>query len=301
VIPDYGANRRRSTQEGTYRLLDEAVDIEEATPDGDPAAADATPAPPAAVPDSVGSDPPPPTPPAPLDLAALDAAAAVSPADDAGPPPPPPPPAAPEARRDRSDGGRFGFVIPLLLAALGLTAAVIAWRAGVSASAADDANRAGLDAARQRAAAVVIDEGLVARNEAAYLDYERATQRADALAKAGVNDQALLNRMQAAGDWFLVPSQYLDRAGQFQPAQERSALLADDEQQSDLQALPHFSEADAEYDRLRGLIGAGIVVAIALPLLTLAEIGRGRLRIVTALAGVGVFGVGLVLAVIAWL
>ena len=197
--------------------------------------------------------------------------------------------------------GRLGIAIPILLAALGLAAALIAWRAGVAASAADDATRAGIDAGRERAATVITNEGLTARATEAYLDYERARQRAEALAKAGVNDQALLNRMEATSHWFLVRPEYLDRTGQFQPGQERAALLADAEQTKDIQPLAHFSAADAQYDRLRGLIGAGIVVALALPFLTLAEVAKGRLRIAGVLVGSGIFGTGLVLAVLAWL
>jgi hypothetical protein len=107
--------------------------------------------------------------------------------------------------------------------------------------------------------------------------------------------------MEATSHWFLVPPEYLDRNGQFQAAQEQAALLADTEANNDIQPLPHFSAADAEYDRLRGLIGAGLVVALALPFLTLAEIGKGRLRVVAVLAGTALFGAGLVLATIAWL
>lgn len=204
-------------------------------------------------------------------------------------------------RPAHGDRGRTAIVVPVLLAALGLAAAVIAWRAGVAGNIADDANRSGLDAARERAASVIINEGFTARATEAYLDYERSRQRAEALAAAGVSDDALLNRMEAAGHWFLVRSEYIDRNGQFQPNQQRAALLADDEQQKDIQPLAHFEAADSEYSRLRGLIGAGIVVALALPFLTVAEIGRGRLRIVSVLTGVGIFLVGLVLAVVAWL
>ena len=204
-------------------------------------------------------------------------------------------------RRVHGDRGRTAIVIPVLLAALGLVAAVIAWRTGVAGNIADDANRSGLDAARERAASVIINEGFTARATEAYLDYERSRQRAEALAAAGVNDDALLNRMQAAGHWFLVRSEYIDRNGQFQPNEQRAALLADDEQQKDIQPLAHFEAADSQSSHLRGLIGAGIVVALALPFLTLAEIGRGRLRIVSVLTGVGIFLAGLVLAVVAWL
>ncbi len=296
MIPKFGEQIRRSSQQATDMLLDEHVDIEETAPVDPPvnppqapesAAASQAPEPPVTPPGAL--PPPPPT--------------LMTGAQTPAPPVLPPPPPAPGTPRDghRGDGGRLGAVVPILLATLGLVAAVIAWRAGVAGSAADDANRAGLDASRERAASVIINEGLTARATEAYLDYERSRRRAEALAAAGSNDQAQLNRMQAAGNWFLVRPEYIDRTGQFQPNQERAALLADDEQQKDIQPLAHFETADAQYGRLQGLIGAGIVVALALPFLTLAEIGRGRLRLVSVIAGVAIFLGGAAMAVTAWL
>jgi hypothetical protein len=218
----------------------------------------------------------------------------VPPPPDVVPPPPPPP------HRDESSS-RLIAMIPFLLAALGLAAAVIAWRAGVAASAADDATRAGIDAGRELAATQIANEGQTARAMEAYLDYERARQRAEALAAAGISDEALLNRMQATSHWFLVRPEYVDRTGQFQPDQELAALLSDAQQTRDIQPEAHFQQADAEYNRLRGLIGAGIVVALALPFLTLAEVGRGRLRIVGVLLGSGILVAGLAVGLISWL
>jgi hypothetical protein len=205
--------------------------------------------------------------------------------------------AGPEAKR--SD--RFGLAIPILLAALGLAAAVIAWRGGVAANAAEDANRAGIDAARERSASVIVNEGLVARTLEAFLDYERSRQRAEALEAAGLHEQALLERKLATSHWFLVVPEYLDPAGQLQPARQRAALLADDASRADLDPAPHFAAADAEFGRIRGLIVAGIVLAFALPFLTLAEITAGRLRLIGVIAGGGFFVAGLALAAASWI
>jgi hypothetical protein len=205
-------------------------------------------------------------------------------------------PRDPDGRR--SD--RFGLAIPILLAALGLAAAVIAWRGGVAANAAEDANRAGLDAARERSAGVIVNEGLVARTFEAFLDYERSRQRAAALEAAGLHEQALLERKLATSHWFLVAPDYLDTNGQLQPDRQRAALLADDASRADIDPAPHFAAADAEFGRIRGLIVAGIVIAFALPFLTLAEITAGRFRIIGVVAGGGFFVAGLLLAAVAW-
>lgn len=206
-------------------------------------------------------------------------------------------PPDPDARR--SD--RFGLAIPILLAALGLAAAIIAWRGGVAANAAEDANRAGLDAARERSASVIVNEGLVARTLEAFLDYERSRQRAVALEAAGLHEQALLERKVATSHWFLVAPDYLDISGQLQPDRQRAALLADAASRADVDPAPHFAAADAEFGRIRGLIIAGIVIAFALPFLTLAEITSGRFRILGVVAGGGFFIAGLLLAAAAWI
>ena len=217
-------------------------------------------------------------------------------------PPGPPLPAAPQSASEPDDqGGRLGLAIPVLLAALGLAAAIIAWRAGLAGSDASDYDVAGLDATRDRAAAVIAAEGITAQNMAAYLDYERDRRRADALEAAGLADQALLQRLQATSAWFLVQPQYLDASGQYQPGRERSALLADAQGREDIQPAPHFQAAHREYERVRRLILAGVIMVLALPLLTVAEITRGRARLVGLLSGTGVFALGLVLAVLGWL
>jgi hypothetical protein len=212
------------------------------------------------------------------------------------PPPPEPPPAAGADHRDR-----FGLAIPILLAALGLAAALIAWRGGVAASTAEDANRAGLDAARAQAASAVTNEGLVARTLEAYLDYERSRRRAEALDAAGFHDRALLERKLASSHWFLVQPDYLDQGGQLQVDRQRAALMADDATDTDMDPAPHFAVADAEYARLGTLIVAGVLVAFALPFLTMAEFTSGRLRVGGMLAGIAVFALGLGVGALAWL
>jgi hypothetical protein len=212
-----------------------------------------------------------------------------------GPPPPiGPPPPAPE-RHDR-----FGLAIPILLAALGLAAAIIAWRGGVASGAAEDANRAGLDAARAAATSAVTNEGLVARTLEAYLDYERSRRRAEALDAAGFHDRALLERKLASSHWFLVQPDYLDQAGQFQVDRQRAALMADDAASTDLDPAPHFAAADAEYARIQTLIVAGVLIAFALPFLTIAEFTSGRLRVGGMLAGTAFFALGLGIGALAW-
>lgn len=188
-----------------------------------------------------------------------------------------------------------------MLAAIGLAAALIAWRTSVAAGAADAATQAGLDAARQRAASVIIGEGLTARSTEAYVDFERARRRAELLAEDGQAAIAQLARMEATSHWFLVRPEYLAPDGAYEPGRQRAALLAADEQRIDIQPDPHFATADLEEARIRNLLVAGILIALALPFLTVAEVSRGRLRGGTLTGGTAVFALGAVLAADAWL
>lgn len=188
-----------------------------------------------------------------------------------------------------------------MLAAIGLAAALIAWRTSVAAGAADGAAGAGLDAARQRAASVIIGEGLTARTTEAYIDFERSRRRAELLDADGQAAIAQLARMEATSHWFLVRPEYLAADGAYEPDRQRAALLAADEQRIDIQPEPHFAVADLEQARIRNLLVAGILIALALPFLTIAEVTRGRLRGGTLVGGTAVFALGLVLAGAVWL
>ena len=204
-------------------------------------------------------------------------------------------------RHDPVRRDRLRLVIPAMLAGIGLAAALIAWRTSVAAGAADAATEAGLTAARQRAASVIVGEGLTARSTEAYIDFERARRRANLLDQDQQAEAALLARMEASGHWFLVRPEYLAPDGAYQPDQQRAALLAADEQRIDIQPDRHFEVADLEYARIRNLLIAGILIALALPLLTLAEVARGRIRGTTVVAGGVVFALGAVLAAVAWI
>ncbi len=204
-----------------------------------------------------------------------------------------------------AESGRAGrrevlpTLIPILLAALGLTAALIAWRAGAAISEADDANRAGLDAARARSAATVVNESLTTRTLEAFLDYERARRRAAALAGENLGDEAQLDRMIATAHWFLVDPAFIDRDGNFQPDDQRDALMADAVQDADLDPEPHFAAAEKSWATLSALILAAIVVGIALPFLTLAQVTSGRLRLLGTLIGSATLAAGLALMAVA--
>ncbi len=208
------------------------------------------------------------------------------------------PPPSPRPRRVRSLTGQFA--IPVLLAALGLVGALVAWRVTIASEAAGGESAAGVAATRAQGSAVILSEVAVARTMEAWLDFERSRRRAAALEGAGFPRTALQEATRAASHYVLVVDDYLDPDGQFDPQRMREARIAEAASREDHDAARHFALADAEHARVRQLTGAGIVLSGALPLLTLAELTRGRLRRLSVVAGVAVFGVGLLLALMAW-
>jgi xanthosine utilization system XapX-like protein len=208
------------------------------------------------------------------------------------------PPLAARPRRARSLASQFA--IPVLLAALGLVGALVGWRVAIAGEAAASESAAGVAATRAQGSAMILSEVAVARTMEAWLDYERSRRRAAALEAAGFPRTALREATRAASHYVLVVDDYLDPDGRFDPERMREARIAEAASREDHDAARHLALADAEHARVRQLTGAGIVLSGALPLLTLAEVTRGRLRRLSVVAGVGVFAAGLLLALAVW-
>lgn len=188
----------------------------------------------------------------------------------------------------------------ILLAALGLFGALLAWRVAVAGSNAGDANDAGLDAARARSAVVVANEGLISQAREAWLDYERARRRADAFVGAGLGPNGDQYYKLAAANFFFLRTDYLDRDGVYDPDAQRAGLLADAESQQDLDFDTDFNLADDLNDKINGLTLAGFVAAIGLPFLTVAEATRDRRRVFPTFMGGVALVAAVVLAVLSW-
>lgn len=188
----------------------------------------------------------------------------------------------------------------ILLAALGLFGALLAWRVAVAGSTAGDANDAGLDAARARSAAIVANEGLISQSREAWLDYERARRRAEALVAAGQGPTGDEYYKVSAANYFFLRTDYLDKNGVYDPDAQRAGLLADAESQQDLDFDTDFNLADDLNDKINGLTLAGFIAAIGLPFLTVAEATRDRRRVFPTFVGAGTLVAAVVLAVLSW-
>jgi hypothetical protein len=214
--------------------------------------------------------------------------------------------ATPEGRERRARRVRrataLGNLLPaILLAALGLLGAVVAWRVATAGSAAGDEDRAALTAARERASATVTAEQQIAQTTGAWLDYERGQRRAAALDAAGFHDEALQERQVATSHWFLVRPEYLDTQDVYDPEQHRAAILQAAATGSDIDPSAHEIAADAEYARVHELLIAAFIIVLALPLATFSEVSRGRWRLVTGVGGLVAMVVGASLVAAAWL
>lgn len=196
---------------------------------------------------------------------------------------------------------RLSLVLALMLAGLGLMGALIAWRVGNSSDIASDAALSGLVVARAHAAAEATAEGLVSQTSEAWLAYESQRRRAESLRADGFPDAALEAAKRASAHWFLVRPEYVDEDGTYDPEAHHAGLMAEAASQDDLDAAPHFALAAAEEARVRNLLAVGVLLAAALPLLTIAEVTSGRRRKAATLTGSAVFLAGALALVAAWL
>jgi hypothetical protein len=213
-----------------------------------------------------------------------------------------PSPAAPsQPTRFASRADRMlPFVLALMLAALGLMGALIAWRVGTSSDAASDATLQGLIVTRARAAQEAAAQSVVSQTSEAWLAYESERLRAESLRADGFPDAALEAAERASAHWFLVHPEYLDSAHGYDTTAHHDAIMAEAASRADLDAAPHFAVARVEEARIRELLLVGILLAAALPLLTIAGVTAGRRRWVATAAGSVVFVSGVLAMIVVW-
>jgi hypothetical protein len=213
---------------------------------------------------------------------------------------PPPFGASPHPGEPSRAARLIGLLPVILLAALGLMAALVAWRVAIAGSAASDADRAALTAARALSAETIEAEALVARTTEAWLDYERNRRRAEALEAAGFPADALRYRKEATTHWFLVRPEYLGEGEVYESDEHRAAVLEEASASEDLDPGPHLVAADREYRRVDQLLLAAVILGIALPPATFAELTHGRARVVSGLLAAGILAVGVGILALAW-
>jgi hypothetical protein len=209
-----------------------------------------------------------------------------------------PDPVADDAAADSAE--RLGAVIAVGLAFVGLLGALLGWRVVQLGDEAGGASASALAATRERNGAVLAAEAEVADSHAAWLAYELSRRRAIELRDAGHTEAALREDTTAAAHWGFVDGQYVGPDDLYRPEDHSAGVVARFAERSDLGPEPHLAAATAVEDRALGLTLIGVLVAAALPFLTLAEVARGRFRLIAAALGGGLLAVGAFAVVGLW-
>jgi hypothetical protein len=216
---------------------------------------------------------------------------------------------AKDAASEKSES-RLDVAIAILLAVVAVTAALAAWRTSAVGSAVADTNRAGIIDVTKQAAMHHINES------SAYAEADYAAQTALKAAEAKALIASGLPGLTAAGTSLqdnLVPSMaklagpFPDGslntpAGTFDVPGRISQLESADPVFQGIVPATSFATADNYANEKRWLTILSVLLAIALFWLGMAEISRGRWRLVNMVVGVAlwVVGVGAFLIIEAW-
>lgn len=195
---------------------------------------------------------------------------------------------------------RLGTVIAVGLAFVGLLGALLGWRVIQLGDEAGGASASALGATRERNGAVLAAETEVADSHAAWVAYELSRRRALELREAGHAEAALREDKAAAAHWGFVDGQYIGPDDLYRPEDHRSGVVARHAERTDLGPEPHLASAAATEGSALSLSLIGVLVAAALPFLTLAEVARGRIRLIAAALGGAILAVGAFAVVVLW-
>jgi hypothetical protein len=190
---------------------------------------------------------------------------------------------------------RFDSLLAILIACVTVMSAVVAWRATIAGDSAGNADFDGLSAAINYEESSALNAGATYQQYRAYTRYLLNDVLGDTLWEEGQEapeDQAeqLSRERIAAYDQTLIDidfftSRYLANDGTYDRDRQLDALMADAEREEDLNAAPHFTEADRQYAKSRLQIAMLIALAFALWFYTLAAEIRHVVRYPLALLG----------------
>lgn len=203
---------------------------------------------------------------------------------------------------------RFKSFVAVLVAIVTILGAMAACLATVAGSSASDADFNGVSAAIKAQKAEVVNDVTAYEHYRAYTSYLRYEEMGNLIYDESVNSsgkdtQELANqRMEAWGladalKIYFFPPRYVDpETGRYNLRRELDELWAEDTQADDLNAQPHFSEADLLRNRSLLLTADMIIFAIAFWFLTLAQIFENRAKYLGLVCGVlialaGTFGI----------
>jgi hypothetical protein len=202
------------------------------------------------------------------------------------------------------DSPRLDIVIAFLIAIVSTTLALAAWRGNIVSSSAGDADRKGiLDSIKKQISTnedwrKTYEEANNAENYAAYFAEVQALEASGdpaAAAQAANLRRYLLPNLQLLAAPLASEPVYQNPDGTYNLGKRFDALEAGAPDLRDLNPQASFQLADRYHSEQRWLTVATVLLAISLFWLALAEIGGKRLRWLTLLIGVSVYGIGLVI------
>lgn len=209
-----------------------------------------------------------------------------------------------ETTESAQKSSRLEVAVAILIAAVTVVGAVVAWRASVAADGAGDADFDGLRASLNAEEARALNFVNAYEHYSLYVAYARHTRLADALGgeleqRTDLTDQEafLLQRQQAEAydlgqsNQELFPNRFLNRDGSYSVQREIGETWADAAKEKDVNPDPHYAKADQLRIKMNLLLGTLSLLALGLVFYTLVEAAGGRWRVI-------MFGLGSVCSVV---
>ena len=218
------------------------------------------------------------------------------------------------AEEKQQDSGQennnLSILVALLIAAVSVISAVVAWRASVAADAAGDADVAGIRATINLTETNALASVKGYSDYASFLDYYKYRETASqieqelaALPEDAVDaSAALVNELAdthdlttAAGMAF--PNEYLNRDGTYALSRQTGEYVATVSREKDTNPQPSFDEADAQRSHTDRLLIAVSVLVVALIFYTLIEATESKkLKYLLLSIGTAIFLAGSIAA-----
>ncbi len=182
-------------------------------------------------------------------------------------------------------GSHFQTLMAIMIAAVTLIGALVAWRIALTTEAATDADFAGMQAVLAAEETQISNDVDLFRHYRAYTQYSVYSDLQSELVDASASEIA---EGSAATSQIFFPRRYLNRDGSYAIERQLGELWAQASQDRDLNAMPHFMEADLLRDKASQLTGIFILLTMSLFFYTSAEgIYHERRRLRYTLGSIG--------------
>jgi len=175
----------------------------------------------------------------------------------------------------------------ILIALVTVIAALVAWRASVSADGAGDADYAGLNAVVNREKTDTLAAVESAEHARAFAAYRRYRQTAEILAPGEkANKVAAEADALADAKLTLFPNKYMEREGTYRIEREMGTIRSNEARTKDLDPADDFEDADKLRDKTEKLLYGVVYLTFSLICLTLVEAFQGGARLMFLGGGV---------------